>query len=518
MKIVTVQQMKEIEQQADAAGLSYRKMMLNAGLGIAKWVYGRYPPPRSVVGLVGAGNNGGDAIVALTDLEKRGFRTVAFLIKSRSKDFIVDNYLYSGGTLIDISNRNNFEVLNAFLAHDCIVLDGIVGTGFKPPFKDELHETLGIINNLLERRPNSLVIAVDCPSGANCDTGEISQGIIPASHTLVIAAIKQGLLKLPARSFAGEFHRVDIGIDFTNCSLHKVPQMLERALVKPLLPKRIAGAHKGTFGTCLILAGSQPYVGAAYLAGKAAYRAGCGLVDIGTTNQVYESLAGQLIEAIWTIIEEGDNQDNSWLKTKLQKVDSMVIGPGWGVNQEKLGQLETILKMLPKNLPTLFDADAIKLLSKISCWWEKTPHNTILTPHPGEMSILSGVDVQEIHGHRWEVALAYAQKWKVTLVLKGAMTVIAEPDGKLFVSEVSDTALATAGSGDVLSGVVGGLMAQGLTPTSAGLLGVWVQGRAGVIAKEKLGTDISVTAIDILNNLSCAFVDVKEAGSITSLE
>ena len=522
MKIVTVEQMLAIERAADASGLSYDQMMHNAGLGIGKWIYQHVPVKHSVIGLIGSGNNGGDTIIALTWLAKRSVRTTAFLVKQREHDPLLDAYIHQGGAVVDISNHQHMHVLQAAIIQGAVVLDGVLGTGLKLPLRGTLHQTMVRISNQLENRLDVLKIAVDCPSGVDCDTGEVSDVTFAVDHTLTMAAVKQGLLRHPARSFSGEIHLIGIGIDEMSDDLNAdFPQMVDEGMIRDFLPQRPDHGHKGTFGTCLVIAGSAPYTGAAYLTGKSAYRAGCGLVHMAAMKDVHRSLSGRLIEAVWTILPDVDGAYDpngvEVIKADLMSADSIVIGPGWGQNKTNETFLVALLKSIPSKTPTLFDADGLKLLRKLDRWWAHLPNQTVLTPHPGEMAILTGIDIQEIQDHRWEIADEFAQKWNVVLVLKGAVSVIASPQEGVYVNPVSDSALGTAGSGDLLSGLIGGLMAQGISAQGASVLGVWVHGTSGQVAHSVVGTDFSVTATDILQHIPHALLKAKEAGIKTSL-
>ncbi len=522
MKIVSVEQMLAIERSADSRGLSYDAMMHNAGKGIADWVYANINLSQGVIGLVGSGNNGGDTIIALTCLARLGIRTMAFLVKQREEDPLLETYRSFGGAIIDISDKEHLHILEASLIPGVVVLDGILGTGLKLPLRGVLQKVMVIIHHQLKNRLDVLKIAVDCPSGVDCDTGAVSDVTFKADHTLTMAAMKQGLLSHPARSFTGELHFIEIGInDLSEHIKEDLPVIVDRALIGTLFPKRSDSGHKGTFGTCLVLAGSASYIGAAYLTGKSAYRAGCGLVQMGALQQVHSSLSGRLIEAVWTILPNIDGAYDpkglSVLEQALLIADSIVIGPGWGLGEHNTDFLEALLDGIPQKTPTLIDADGLKLLNNLEEWWHKLPEHSVLTPHPGEMAILTGLDVRDIQSNRWEIALEYAKQWNVVLVLKGAVTVIASPQDGVYINPTSDASLATAGSGDVLSGVIGGLMAQGVLPHSASIIGVWIHGLAGNIAGKILLTDFSVTALDILNALPQAFFKGKEAGLNTSL-
>lgn len=510
MKIVSVAQIQAIEKEADKSGVSYQKMMENAGQGVAKWIYECFPRIPNVVGLIGSGNNGGDTLVALTLLSKWGFRTAGFLAKKREEDDLVNRYIEYGGGLIDISEGENFDYLNSAVLPETVVLDGILGTGLKLPLRGQLADVMVKVYQLVENRPGVSVVAVDCPSGTDCDTGEASEVTLTADRTLTMAAVKQGLLFHPARQKSGQIHIIDIGIgDITQYISMPLPEMITKDLVLDYLPDRPATGHKGTFGTCLVIAGTPSFTGAAYLAGKAAYRGGCGLVHVATLESVHKSLSGQLVEAIWTILPDlngyYDPSGEGLLRDKITQVDSLVLGPGWGLSDSNEQFLEKLLDIIPGDLPTVFDADGLKLLKRLPNWWKSLPKQTILTPHPGEMSILTDLEVSYIQSNRWEVAKEFAEKWGVTLLLKGAETVIADKTGLLWINPVSEPALATAGSGDVLSGLIGGLLAQGLSSERAAVTSAFLHSQAGILAKVLAGTDVSVTAMDILDSVDESF-------------
>ena len=514
MNIVSVAQMQAIEKAADKSGISFQKMMENAGRGSAKWINNHFPRIPNVVGLIGSGNNGGDTLVALRLLAKWGFRTTGFLAKNREKDDLIERYIQTGGSLIDISEGKNLEYLNSAILPGTVILDGILGTGVNLPLRGQLADVMGKVYQLIENRPGVSVVALDCPSGTDCDTGETSEVTLTADLTLVMAAVKQGLLFHPARQKSGQLHTIDIGIGEINQYIAMtLPEMIAKDLVLGFLPDRPMVGHKGTFGTCLVIAGTPSFTGAAYLAGKAAYRAGCGLVHIATLESVQKSLSGQLVEAIWTILPNLDGYYDSsgagLLREKIPQVDSLVLGPGWGISDSNEQFLKKLLDILPADLPTIFDADGLKLLKRIPKWWEKLPGQTILTPHPGEMAILTDLAISYIQSNRWEVAKEYAETWGVTLLLKGAETVVADEKGMMWINPASEPALATAGSGDVLSGLIGGLLAQGLSPEKAAAASAFLHSQAGMLAKLKIGTDVSVTAVDILDSIAESFSLMK---------
>ena len=506
MNIVSVEEMIQLEKDANDRGVSYSVMMMNAGNGIASWLKNNLSLKHGVAGLVGSGNNGGDTLIALTNLAHHNVRTFAFLVRQRPADPLIQEYKKVGGVVIDISENNNLSLLKALLSQNTILLDGMLGTGFRLPLRGNLAAVMGNIHTLVNNLPKARIIAVDCPSGIDCDSGKVSQETLRAETTLTLAAIKQGLLKYPAREYSGDIHGIEIGIPIDELTKGQdLPVLIDRKLVSHLLPLRPETGHKGTFGTCLIVAGTEAFTGAAYLAGKAAYRSGCGLVNLATKGFVRNALAGKLIEAVWTVLPNNDGgydpRDVEAIEPALSKADALVIGPGWGLNKTNVYFLEKLLKAIPKELPTIIDADGLKLLTQINDWWVKLPVNTVLTPHSGEMSVLTNLEIAEIEDNRWETTKLYAQKWGVTLVLKGAITVICLPQGQLYINPVGDSALATAGSGDVLSGIIGGLMAQGMASEYGAILGVWVHGKAGQFAHKEIGTAAGVTAVDILEQV-----------------
>jgi len=263
MKLASVEQMKALEKQADARGLSYAEMMANAGLGLAKVVHKRYfkRPTCKVLGLAGSGNNGGDTLVALKHLSNWGWQTQAYLLKDREgKDELITAYLDSGGEIISISEDPQFSrLLKSVLSADYI-LDGILGTGIQLPLRGDVKKGLIFLSGLNRLPP---VVAVDCPSGVDCDSGSAAPECLPARLTVCMAAVKLGLLKQPALNLAGEIQGVDIGLPDDLPAWQTINhEVIDAGEAAKLLPERPADSHKGTFGTCLVAAGCVNYCGA----------------------------------------------------------------------------------------------------------------------------------------------------------------------------------------------------------------------------------------------------------------
>ena len=541
MKLVTVDQMKSIEQEADANGLSYAQMMQNAGQGLTDVVIELFEdePEPEVLGLVGPGNNGGDTLVAMTHLVKAGWKAQAYLIKRRTTDDLVKEFKSAGGEIISSAKDDGYESLASALENVDLLLDGVLGTGIKLPLKDDVAEVLNEANIILEDLDDApYVIAVDCPSGMDCDSGEVADETIPADLTVTMAAVKQGLLKLPAFEFVGELEVVDIGLPDDAPALNKIQtEVAVEDVVAGILPERPLDAHKGTFGTALIAAGSINYTGAALLSGQAAYRVGAGLVTMAIPASLHGTLAGQFPEATWILLphQVGVIAESAAevLFKNFERATAMLIGPGFGTEEktkefiEKLlgersqvkkmtarigfvhGEEETKEEKVNELPPMIVDADGLKLLAKISDWHKKLPVLSILTPHPGEMSALTGLSKEEIQEDRQNIASRFAKEWGHVVVLKGAFTVIAAPDGRVTVLPFASPALARAGTGDVLAGLIVGLRAQGVEAFDAAVAGAWIHAQAGLYAADDLGTTASVLASDVLNSVSDVLSDLE---------
>jgi ADP-dependent NAD(P)H-hydrate dehydratase / NAD(P)H-hydrate epimerase len=541
MKLVTVPEMLAIEKEADANGLSYAEMMENAGSGLADVILELFDGEEDELeafGLVGPGNNGGDTLVALEHLANNGWRARAYLIK-RKADELVNRLEAAGGEIIYAEKDAQLDAMAAFVETSDVLLDGLLGTGIKLPLKDDIAGMLSAVNDVLDMMDvPPFVVAVDCPSGVDCETGEAADECIPADLTVTMAAVKQGMLKLPAFEYAGEVFVVDIGLPDDLPSLEKVKtEVADHVLVSGLLPERPLDAHKGTFGTALIAAGSANYTGAALLAGKAAYRVGAGLVTMAVPSLLHNALAGQFPEAIWSLLphERGfiSREAVKKLSEGFERATALLVGPGFGMEDTTQGFLEDLFtgisapKKAPGRIgflqeqetkkeeaaahlpPLVIDADGLKLLAKVKDWEKALPAPAVLTPHPGEMAILTGLSTEEIQADRTGVAVKYAKKWGQVVVLKGAFTVIAAPDGNSTVIPVASPALARAGTGDVLSGLIVGLLAQGLDAYDAAVAGAWIHAQAGLIAADDLGSAASVLAGDVLEAIPDVMSDLE---------
>ncbi len=547
MKLVSVAQMREIEKEADANGLAYEDMMENAGRELAyviadlPFFFEEEDEDIEILGLVGPGNNGGDTLVALTHLAADGWTARAYLIKRKSKgDELVEQFLEMGGEVVEAAKDKDFASLFASLETAHILLDGVLGTGTQLPLKDDVAQVLDAVNVALDELDEPpFVVAVDCPSGVDCDSGEAADETIPADLTVTMAAVKDGLLKDPAYELTGDLLVAEIGLDEKIESWMRIKrEVANEETVSAILPERPSDAHKGTFGTALIAAGSVNYTGAALLAGEAAYRVGAGLVTLAVPAPLHSALAGHLPEATWILLPHEMGVISAGaadvLAKNFERATALLIGPGFGTEDTTKEFIENLLtgkvgskksaarigfvhgeseKKAEKNEilpPMIFDADGLKLLAKITDWAKILPAPAVLTPHPGEMSALTGLSVDEIQADREGVAARFAKQWGHVVVLKGAFTVIASPDGRLTVIPVATAALARAGTGDVLAGLIVGLRAQGVDAYDAAVAGAWIHARAGLEAADEFGGTASVLAGDVLGSVADVLSDLDE--------
>jgi NAD(P)H-hydrate epimerase len=528
-KFVTVSEMLDIERTANKEGLTYDQMMENAGRGLAEVVSDGYPQvrERGVLGLVGKGNNGGDALVAVDLLFKEGWKTSAYIVGPREDDDpLMERLITADIEIINSHEDKGYKKLKKLLRDRAVVLDGLLGTGIKLPLREPLPHLLKTIGSHIASLENPpIIIAVDCPSGVDCETGDAAPECIKADLTVCMAAVKTGMLKFPTFDLLGELRVIDIGLPDDLKPWKGIKRrIVDRELVREILPRRPTDAHKGTFGTLLVVAGSINYTGAALLAGKAAYRIGAGLVTLAVPTPLHSALAGQFPEATWLLLPHESGVIASGaaklISENLDRVTTMLVGPGLGLDdstEEFIKRLFNLNRFKsrtgmgfiqlaksdeetgPSLPPVVVDADGLKLLAKVDEWYTHLPYPAVLTPHPGEMAILTGLTKDEIQSNRLGVAERFAQKWGHVLVLKGAITIVASPDGETDIIPVASPALARAGTGDVLAGIIAGLRAQGVDAFNASAAGAWIHAQTGLEAAKNYGSSASVLAGDLLD-------------------
>ncbi|GAB4443737.1 MAG: bifunctional ADP-dependent NAD(P)H-hydrate dehydratase/NAD(P)H-hydrate epimerase [Anaerolineae bacterium] len=563
-KIVTVEEMRAIEAATDAAGVSYDAMMDHAGRAVADLIIERLAglEGASVVVLVGPGNNGGDGLVAGRLIaEETDAQVYFYLLSERDADDANFAKVKKAKLPLTLAaDDKKGSTLREWLADADVVVDALLGTGARLPVKGALADVLSAVGETIAAQRAALgaayrygtpaepraawdgeppwVVAVDCPSGLDCDTGEIDPVALKADDTVTFAAVKLGQVRFPGAAMLGRLHVADIGTPPDLKALHAVAlELADGPSVRRLLPARPADGHKNTFGKALVVAGSTNYVGAAALAAMSAYRVGVGWVTVAAPSPVVPMLAPRVTEATWLYLPHDMGvlapQAATVLHKEMTPYSAMLLGPGWGQEKPTEDFLKALLRPAgpkvkrgmgfvlteapgeapqdPTLPPLVIDADGLNLLAKLDDWPSLLPEGSILTPHPGEMSRLCGIDQEEVNADRIGLAQARAAAWKCVVVLKGAHTVVAAPDGRVAVMPFATSALATAGTGDVLAGAILGFRAQGLEPFAAAVAGAYVHGLAGVEAEEEMLTPASVTAGDVRDRLPLALAMVASA-------
>lgn len=482
MHLVTTAQMRAIEAAADAGGHSYAAMMLRAGQAVAGVVHDRYPAARVLL-LCGPGNNGGDGLVAAAALAQAGHAVVAYTWRRppTADDSLMAAARSDGATIRPLDDDTAFAALVTDLASSDVIVDALLGTGLTRALDGDIVRILDQVQAALAASPRPVVVAVDVPTGLNSDTGALDPHALPATLTITFAFPKLGLVCLPGAAAVGELIVADIGIppELATGDLH----LATATEVRPLLPPRPLDGHKGSFGRVLVVGGSVPYTGAPALAALAAYRAGAGLVTLALPRAIHGTVAALVPEATFLPLPEVDGHIAASAGPLVTAAGSgaqaLLLGPGLGSTVASEAFVAALLAGWNASARWVIDADGLNLLARHPETLAQLPPGSVLTPHPGEMARLLGLSTAVIQADRFSIARAAALEWGQVVVLKGAFTLVAAPDGRVSVNPFATPALATAGSGDVLAGLAAGLLAQGLAPFDAAVLATWLHGSAG---------------------------------------
>lgn len=515
MKVVTSQQIREIDCKAiEENNLSGLALMENAGLRIFQSLKNIYPDLRlkKVIIFAGSGNNGGDGFVVARHLYDYGVKAKVFLLTPFNKIKgeageninIIDKM---GVKLIEVETVKLEEIQEAIQNSD-LVIDAILGTGLQGMVTGLKARIIDLINIA-----NKEVVAIDVPSGLDTDSGKIEGPCIKATHTITLALPKIGLLIFPGASYAGRVTVEDIGIPSYLLKSDKIKtNMVTKEIVKLLLPSRAAYTHKGSFGKVLILAGSVGMTGAAYLASEAAMRSGTGIVILGIPRSLNPIMEVKLTEVMTLPLAETGKQslgeDAEETILKLMK-DFSVLGIGSGISRE-LETQRLVRKIIEKsNMPLVVDADAIYALSEDTTILKKVKAPLVITPHPGEMAKLINKDIDYILDNQLDIAREIAKEFGIVVVLKGARTIVANKEGEVYINIGDNSGMATGGAGDVLTGIICSLIAQGANSFSAAIAGVYIHSLAGNLARDIKG-ERGMIAGDILSQVPQAFLNIED--------
>ena len=532
MKIVTAAQIRSLEQAAVNAGATWPGLMEQAGWAIAGEALRLLGNPRNalVLILVGPGNNGGDGLVIARHLADAGAKVELYLWRrdlrpDPNRERCRERTIPENVAASDQDGKR----LQQLLAGAQLIVDALLGIGVNRPVPSDLAAIMQAVNH----NATAPVLAVDLASGIDADTGIVHGVAIRASASVATGALKRGMLLYPGRSYGGTLHIADIGLPSQHLEAI-MSEQLSADLVRSLLPQRPDDSHKGSYGKAMVVAGSLYYPGAATLATAGALRVGAGLVTLATGRGALGA-PGRLPEVtLRPLPDEGmgvlGTEAAKELLTHLEGYAALLIGPGLGHEEPTQGFLSHLLGLdTPKprtNIgfrtasgagkttgerselpPLVIDADGLNMLAQIDNWWERLPAGrAVLTPHPGEMKRL--LKTEELAADLVSAAVQAAAQWKQIVVLKGATTIIAEPEGRSLVLDAGNAALATAGTGDVLAGAIAGLLTQGLSPFDAAACGVYLHSSAGRILREDLG-DAGTIASDLLPRLPLAIKGLR---------
>jgi hydroxyethylthiazole kinase-like uncharacterized protein yjeF len=516
MKIVTAAQMNAIDRECAASGISVGTLMENAGKAVAEVTQRCLGAldAQHVMCLVGAGNNGGDGLVAARYLSGWGAEVSVYLCGQRPADDVNLKLAREGGvTCLEAKDDKDLKKFDGLVESAACVIDALLGTGRMRPLEGLFKQVLERVGTEKQKR-NLFVVAVDLPSGMDADSGAVDPACLYANLTVTLAFPKHGLFIFPGAERVGRLVIADIGIPESLAGSINL-ELLTGDWAANALPGRPRNANKGTFGRVMVAAGSGDYIGAAYLACEGALRVGAGLVTLAAAQSLPPIVASRLAEATYLPLPEtrpgvAGSGAAEIVRRECGQYNSLLIGCGLGQDP---ATVEFVISLLvEEGLPPLVvDADALNIITKLPDWWQKLPDDTVLTPHPGEMSRLCGLSVEQIQADRMNTALKFAGEWRKTVVLKGAYTVVAAPGGRCRISPYANPGLASAGTGDVLAGVIAGLAAQGLALYEAASLGVFLHGEAGEKIKSELG-DAGTIASDLLPALPAVIKQLKNGG------
>ncbi len=508
MKVVTADQMKNLDRRTiHERGVSGIDLMENAGKGATEVILRRFPnlPRKRVAIIAGRGNNGGDAFVIARHLIDKGLRVSVFLlaedkaIKGDAKTNL--DVLTKGAIEVkELATLEEFEAIrDDLLSHD-LFIEGILGTGLASEVKGYYKEVISALN-----ATGKSIVAIDIPSGLDATSGKPLGTCIKAAFTPTFGLPKVGQLIHPGVEFVGELEVIDIGIPRDLMEEEDIrSHLIQYEDIRGLLAvPRPADTHKGDYGHLLVLAGSVGKTGAATLACKAAMRVGAGLVTLGIPRSLKEIMEIKLTETMTMPLPETESRTlglgalHEIVETS-QRIQALVFGPGISTLDETGQLVRKLVKTL--SIPMVIDADALTALSVEPEILKEIESPIILTPHPGEMARLTGLSSKAIQEDRVETSRNFAIEYGVFLVLKGSRTIIAQPDGNIHINPSGNPGMASGGTGDILTGMMGGLVCQGFSPSSATIAATYAHGLAGDLVADEKG-EMALIATDILEKI-----------------
>ncbi|MBW4054831.1 MAG: NAD(P)H-hydrate dehydratase [Proteobacteria bacterium] len=508
MKVVTSHTMQELDKKAiQECGIPGLQLMENAGVCCVEVIVAEFGLKGRCIIMAGKGNNGGDGYVIARVLQQKGWSVKVIIISERNQisGDAATNLEKLPGSIINFCTSEgqlSSQYMEDFFQADVIV-DALLGTGLCSNIRDIYLEAVDLMNS--SGRP---VVSVDIPSGVHGTTGRVLGDAVRASITVTFAFAKLGHVLYPGAEHAGRLVVADIGIPPHLMESASGYDFLDENTIRPLLQRRDRQAHKGTFGHCLIVAGSTGKTGAAALSANSAVRAGSGLVTLAAVENIHSILELKTTEVMTVPLPDSGrgylaNNAFTMIEKLLEGKDAVAIGPGLDRHPETCALIHNLVETIA--LPLVIDADGLNALAEdVSVLKRKKSQQVILTPHPGEMSRLTGISIPDVEAIRISVAQEFARNYGVFVVLKGARTIIASPAGIAAINGSGNPGMATGGVGDVLTGIIVSLLGQRYTAWVACRLGVFIHGFAADMVAEEKG-EIGINATDILEKLPYAY-------------
>ena len=511
--VLTASQMAQVDRTTiDTVQIPGVVLMENAGKGVVQEIedlLGDFKKKHVLI-FCGKGNNGGDGYVIARRLHNHGAEVVVFLAgkKEAIKGDAKINLTILENLGIDVYEISSMEEIPQFHRVD-LVVDALLGTGVTGPVVGFFGDLIKTMNNY-----GAPIVAVDLPSGMETDTGAVHGACVEADVTVTMAHLKAGLLFSPAQDHAGEIVIANIGVPpEISLKLHENLFLVEDEDIRSRLPERQLNAHKTSVGKVVVFAGSVGMTGAATLASISSLQIGAGLTKLGIPASLNPILEQKLTEVMTVPLAETNHQSIS-VKAKdqveelLEWANVLAVGPGLSTHEETVEFVKWLLKAVQK--PMVLDADGLNALAGDTSLIEKYAGPMVLTPHPGELARLTGASISDIEKNRFVILRDLSKRWGKVIVLKGGPTITAAPDGRIFINSTGNPGMATGGSGDVLTGMIAGLLAQNLSAIDAALVGVFIHGLAGDIAADEL-TEMGMIAGDISEFLPIALKQVFDS-------
>jgi len=515
MIAITSEEMNRIDSWAiNGLGIPRIALMENAGSSVTRETYRKYGNVRNILVICGKGYNSGDGLIAARHFYNSGANVLIYLTDDPTQLKPETKLNYDILAKMDIKIITDLSSLESDLDSSDIVIDAVFGTGFIGQIDEHVSNIFKVVNS---HHKYYKIVSVDIPSGINGTTGEVSTNSICADMTVTFHQPKVGQYKYPASDNCGIIKIVDIGIPYEHKSQTCLPvgksqtiadnntHITDIQFVERVIPRRKYNAHKGDCGRIFIIAGSRGMIGAAILSGKAALRSGAGLVTIGcpkSLSNYANTMAPELI--ILPLPETKDETISSDAFKEILKIinkfDAMIIGPGISTNKDTNKLVVSLIKDKRIDIPIVLDADGINCAAKYSDLLTKRGSATIITPHTGELAGLLQTDIKTIQSDRIRIAKCTSLKFNCITVLKGANSVISNPEGLININPTGNPGMATAGMGDVLSGIIAALIGQGADPFNSAAAGVFIHGMAGDVVSEIKG-QIGITSSDVIESI-----------------